>query len=167
MTYQNPKFFQNSELHQRALTVAKKFREAESELIDLLQEIDTQKTFREVGYTSLFEYAVKALKLSEANASNFITVARKSKSVPELQLAINAGDLTVSKARKITPILTTENSGHWIEMAKTLSKPQLEKEVARVAPQTLTPERIKYVTADRLEFKIGISEEIMVKLKRA
>src|SRR4051812_48212484 len=123
-------------LHKAAVTIARKFHEAESALIDILQKIDDRKIFLKLEFTSLFDYAVKGLKLSEANASNFITVARKSKTVPELKQAIAAGEITVSKARKITPVITKQNQAHWIEMAKILPKQKLEKEVAKVMPET-------------------------------
>jgi hypothetical protein len=154
-------------LHKKAIEIARVFHTAESDLIDILQHIDEKKVFVRLGFSSLFDYATRALKLSEAHASNFITVARKSKTIPELKHAIRSGVLTVSKARKITPVLTTDNSTHWIELAKTLSKPKLEKEVARLKPQTLTPERARYVTESRLELKLGVSEDLMKKLKRA
>jgi len=154
-------------LHTKAVEIAKRFHDAESELIDILQTLDEKRVFIHLGYSSLFDYAVKALKLSEANSSNFITVARKSKTVPELKMAIRLGDITVSKARKITPVLTKENSSHWLELAKTLPKFKLEKEVAKVQPQTITPERAKYVTETRLELKLGVSEDLMKKLRRA
>ena len=118
-------------------------------------------------FTSLYDYAIHALKLSEASASNFIAVARKAKTVPDLKVAIAHGELSVAKARKITPVLTKENSTNWIELAKTLTKAKLEKEVAKLAPPTLTPEKAKYVTEDRLELRLGVSEEIMQMLKRA
>lgn len=152
-------------LHNTALTIAGQYRSAEAALIDILQLIDEKKMFLSLGYTSLFDYSVKALKLSESNASNFITVARKSKSVPELKMAISAGDLTVSKARKITPVLTPANQAYWIELAKTLPKHKLEKEIAKLLPEVLTPERTRYVSANRIEFKMGVSEELLEKLK--
>src|SRR6185369_5324151 len=141
-------------LHKTAVEIAKKFHEAESALIDVLQKIDDKKIFLRLGHTSLFDYAMKALKLSEANASNFIAVARKSKSVPEPKLAIDSGEITVSKARKITSVITPENQAHWIELAKNLPKPKLEKEVAKVMPETLVQERTRFVSESRVEMKV-------------
>ena len=158
---------ENETLHKRALTVACQFHKAESSLIDILQLIDERRIFSNLGYTSLFDYSVRALKLSESTASNFITVARKSKIIPELKMAISAGDITVSKARKITSVLTPENQAHWIGLAKTLPKQKLEKEIAKVMPETLTPERSRYVSETRIELKMGVSEKLMEKLKRS
>lgn len=136
-------------------------------MIDILQKIDDQKIFLRLQYSSLFDYAVKALKLSEANASNFITVARKSKTVPELKNAIIAGEITVSKARKITPVITAQNQKYWIDLAKNLPKAKLEQEVAKVMPETAVQERMRFVAASRIELKVGLSEALTEKLKRA
>ena len=53
--------------------------------------------------------AVDRLKLSESTALNFINVARKAVQVPALQAEIRAGHVSVSKARKIVPVLTPQN----------------------------------------------------------
>ncbi len=153
-------------LHEKAISHAKTFHKAEADLIDVLQEVDAAKIFLNYHCTSLFEYCLKHLKLSEANTSSFICVARKSKEIPALKEAIRKQEITVSKARRITSVLTKDNSTHWLDLAKTLPKPQLEKEVAKVAPQTLTPERAKYVAEDRIQLNIGVSEKTMTKLRR-
>ncbi len=154
------------DLHNRALEASTRFRRAESELISILQEMDGHKEFPLLECTSLFDYALRVLKLSEANASNFITVARKSKAIPELKQAIDSGSLTVARARKITPVLTLENKSEWIALAQTLPKLELEKEVARVCPKAAVKERAEYISADRLKLAFGVSEEFMKLLKR-
>ncbi|MGZ3687872.1 MAG: hypothetical protein ACXVBW_06215, partial [Bdellovibrionota bacterium] len=118
------------ELHRQALIAAKEYFKAEAALLDILQKIDACRGFRQLGYPSCFTYAVGALKLSEATAMNFISVARKSKEVPALQAAIANAELSVSKARKIVPVLTPENQEEWIEKAKSLPQRELERQVA-------------------------------------
>ncbi len=154
------------ELHMEAITVAAKFHKAESRLISILQEIDGHSQFRKLQCSSLFDYGTRILKLSEANTLNFIAVARKSKTVPELKKAIEDGILTVSKARKITPVITTENKDHWIGLASELSKNNLEKEVARVCPKAAVTDRAQHISEDRVKLTIGISEEVLGLLKR-
>src|SRR4051794_31056093 len=105
------------ELHEQALHAAKKFFQAEASLLDILQKIESTRAYRQFDHTSLFSYAVGMLKLSESTALNFINVARKSVEVPALKQEIEAGNLSVSKARKIVPVLTSENQAEWIEKA--------------------------------------------------
>ena len=68
----------HQQLHETALEISSRYSRNACELLEILQALDTRKTFREYECTSLYHYAVKHLKLSEDVASTFITVARKS-----------------------------------------------------------------------------------------
>jgi 5-methylcytosine-specific restriction endonuclease McrA len=159
-------------LHARALRAAESFRQSEAELIDVLIEVDREKLFRKLGFASLFVYVTSDLQsgglgLSEAVAYNAIAVARKAAQIPKLQESIRTGDIGISKARKILPVLNTENPAVWIEKATTLSSRHLEREVARENPKAATPERAHYVSAKRLNLHLGIDESLMLDLRRA
>ena len=153
-------------IHQKALEIAARYKRVEADLITVLQEIESSRVFVKMGYTSLFNYCVEALGLSESVAYNFVTVARKAREVPVLQSAIQNGSLSVSKARKIAPVLTLANQEEWVEKAKMLPTRKLEEEVARVAPREATPERMRFVAEDRLELRLGVSKALQEKLKR-
>lgn len=155
-----------NEIHKKALEVATRYKRAEADLLCVLQEVEVARVFVKLGFTSMFNYCVQALGLTESVAANFVTVARKAREVPVLQSAIQSGSLSVSKARKIAPVLTLENQDEWVEKAKILSTRKLEEEVARVAPREAAPERIKVVAEDRLELRMGISKALQEKLKR-
>ncbi len=154
-------------LHDQAIEIVKNYFKAEGELIEILQKIDQTKTFKQLGYKNLFEYSTQSLKLSENTAYHFISIARKCIDIPLLKEKIQKQEISISNARLIIPILTQENQDKWLYAAQTLSKRELEREVARENPKQLTPERIRYVTADRLEMKIGISDELRRKLSHA
>ena len=154
-------------LHTRALAAARGFQKAECELVDALMAVDREKTFLKLGYPSLYVYATQALNLSESVAYAVMAVARKAREVPELREAIHHRDLSVSKAKKIVSVLTAANQGEWLKKAETLSTRELEKEVARENPKEATPERASYVSAERLALSLGVSEELMKKLRRA
>lgn len=157
--------FQN--LHEKALQIAKSYLRAESELIEVLQIIDQCRGYREAGYKSLFEYTTQALKLSESVAYNLITVARKSREIPVLQEKIKSCEISLSNARAIAPVLTRANQGKWLSAASTLSKRELEKEIVREHPELRLKDREKYIAEERLELRIGVSEKLHQKLKRA
>ena len=143
-------------LHELAMQAAKQYSRAESALIEILQKIDAEKTFRDLGQPSLFAYAVNELKLSESTAYNFINVARKAMQVPALQQQISSGELSVCKARKIVPVLTLQNQEEWIEKDKILPSRKLEQEVARIAPRESQPERMHYVTDTRVSLSLHL-----------
>ena len=109
-------------LHQEALEEVRTFHRSESRILDLLQKIDNARLYLEMGYPSLFKYSVGYLKLSEAQAWAFMTVARKSKEVPQLKTQIESGELSVSTAKRIVPVLEQANHVEWIEKANELSR---------------------------------------------
>jgi 5-methylcytosine-specific restriction endonuclease McrA len=154
------------EIHERALRFAKEFKRCEGNLIRILQEVDESKLYLDLSFTSLFQYAVKALELSEDVAYCFITVARKAKQVPELQNAIEDGSISVSKLKKAVSVITPENQAEWLDKLKTSTSKEIEREVARVNPKMAIPEKTKYVSENRLELKMGISQAIHDQLIR-
>jgi hypothetical protein len=154
-------------LHQEAIQLAQEFTRVESKLVDVIQRIDKEKLCRQMGYASLFEYVNKGLKLSESVAYGLITVARKSVEVPELKIAIEQGELSLSQAKRVTSVITNENAGELIEKAQTLTQRQLEREVARINPKIATPECTRYVNEERVEIRVCVSEAVMKKIKRA
>ncbi|MBI2604607.1 MAG: HNH endonuclease [Deltaproteobacteria bacterium] len=154
------------ELHRCALEAARKLFQAEAELLDLIQRIDACKGFRDLGHASLFSYVVDGLKFSESTALNLIGVARKAVKVPALKTEIQAGNLSVCKARKIVPVLNVQNQAEWIEKVKKLPTRMLEREIAKVAPTAAFPERVRYATENRLNVSLSVDEKTMQAIRR-
>jgi 5-methylcytosine-specific restriction endonuclease McrA len=155
-----------SDIHLRAVQACARLKRAESDVIDALIEVERHRVHLQRGHASLFVYAVRDLKLPESVAYAFITVARKSREVPELRQAIAQGAITLSHARRIASVLTRQNQAEWLHKAATLSQRQLEKEVVRVRPREATREHATYVTPTRVRLEVGLSEAMMLKLRR-
>ncbi|PIR22204.1 MAG: hypothetical protein COV44_09310 [Deltaproteobacteria bacterium CG11_big_fil_rev_8_21_14_0_20_45_16] len=154
-------------LHEKALALSKNFRRLENELIAVLQEIEAQKLYLEIGFSSLFKYATTALGLSEANAYTFIVVARKAKRIPLLQKSLDEASVSVSKVKHILAVLEPENSVEWIQKAKDLSKAKIEKQVASLSPNAKKREKVQYVREEALRMHLEVNEVVYQKLKRA
>ncbi len=171
------------QLHEKALSIAKNYHRCEIELIDIIEKVDKHKIFYTFGYSSLYSYVSDYLGLSKDVAAIFINVARKTREVPALKEEIKNGTLSVSKARRMTAVLTVENQEHWLHLAKTQSKAILEKEVAKVNPKLAVLTKAQFVHASvevkekasikkidqvvRVQLQLGVSEKIMIKLRRA
>lgn len=78
-------------LHYEALETAIRYKNAESNLIEILQQIEAHRVFLTKGHPSLFGYVVCELGLSESVAYNLISVSRKAREVPELAAEIRKG----------------------------------------------------------------------------
>ncbi len=141
----NPKIIS---LHERAVNVSTSYRRLEGELIEILQQMEDLKGHREFGFTSLYDYAHKKLKLSEDIATTLIRLARKSKEVPLLKEKIQAREISISNAKAIAPIITPANQAEWLDKASQLSKRELEREVFAQFPKEDEQERV-YTTVQK------------------
>jgi 5-methylcytosine-specific restriction endonuclease McrA len=154
-------------LHERAVKAAGNYLNAESDLIEILRDMSKCRGYLDLRHKSLFRYAVDALKLSRDVAYTFCNIAEKARDVPKLYELIRDGNLTVSNARRIVPILTVQNQEKWLGNAVALSKNQLEKALATEFPKLAVDEKASYITGKRLKLQLGVSEELYLKYQRA
>src|SRR3989338_2753486 len=153
-------------IHEKALVLAKDYQVAESKLIEILQVVNRDRVYKLMGYTSLFTYAVEALKLPPERVYQFNVVAKKCDEVPELKQAIDHGVINVSRARRIASVIERETSQDWINMAATLPQRELEKEVARANPQESPREKTKIINATEALISVTLSIEAKEQLER-
>ncbi len=156
--------FQN--LHQKALEASQKYLTSEKELVFVLQEIDRKKAWFYLGYRSLFQYATEALKLSESQSQSFIVVARACHRFEYFKKVIEESRLSVSKACRITSVLNQRDEQDWVSKALSLSKRDLEREVASVHPREKIPEKARYLNAQDMELHLCIHHDLYQKLQR-
>lgn len=154
-------------IHAKALGVARRYREAEAEMLVVLQEVDRENAFLLMGHASLFKYSEHALQLAPAHAYDFINVARKSNEIPALLEAVRQCRVTVAKARRICPVINPGNADEWIEKAEKLTHRELEHEVAKVRPESGKPDKSRYVGENTVELTFEVSEEVAEKLELA
>lgn len=152
-------------LHLRTLANVKMMNQGEQNLLDDLKENDDFGAFKEFGCQSLYAYAVDLLSLTPSVAYNLIAIMRRAKEVPELVQAIKDGRINVSAARKIAPVINRSNKEAWLELASTSAVSAIEKAVATASPKHAVKESIRYVTGERLQLKLGVSEEFRDTLK--
>lgn len=155
------------QIHTQAVEVSGRFKKAEADLIEVLQRVEEHQVFIKRGHSSLYAYVTGELGLAENTAYSLITVARKAREVPALKEQIQAGEMTLSNARRVAAVLTPQNQDEWIKKACDLSARQLEKEIVRVKPEKATPERVSYTSPSRTKLELGLSEQDMLRLRRA
>ena len=154
------------QLNQEALRVAKAHVEVESYLFQVIEVVE-ERGLHEDCELSLFKYCSRLLGLSESISYCLISVIRKGREVPEFREAVLSGELSLSKAKKICSVITSDNHKVWIDLARYETSRVIEKCVASANPKELIKESLTYKSADRLELKVGISEEIAELLKAA
>jgi hypothetical protein len=154
------------DLLNKAFLIAKDFRMNETELIEILKTLDQTKAYRASGYNSLYRFCVESLQLSEHQAYQYIAVARKCEEVPELFRALESQRITVSKARKLTSVLTAENQKPWLELAETHSQKDLEKAVRSKVPLPPVRDHLQILSETEVKLQATLTAEVSEKLAR-
>lgn len=67
-----------------------------TQVLHHLREVERRKLFCDLGYQSLFEYAIKELHYSEGQAGRRIQAMRLIKELPEVEEKIKTGALSLS-----------------------------------------------------------------------
>ena len=153
-------------LHRRALELARRHRALEAALVRTLIEIDRLKLYLPLGYPSLFQYAVGALRMSESVAYAFILVARKARSVPALAAALNSERLSVATASRIASALDVGNAQPLIEFAATHTARETEREAAKLNPRARKRDSVREVDGEMVEIRILIPKDALADLER-
>jgi len=94
----------NKELCMQAIIIDQKLkslvaseRKITHEILLLIQTLDMTKSFRELGYSSLFEYLTKEIGYSEGSAKRRISSARLMKQVPQIANDLKLGNLNLTQ----------------------------------------------------------------------
>jgi hypothetical protein len=151
---------------ERAVSQAKNYKKAQAELLDTLQEIDSGRLFRFTGHSSLWDYCLRRLLLSESDTETLIRVARTSQKVPELKKAIQSGELNLTAARKVCSVITPQNKSEWIAKAMQLPQKELEREIVKVNPREKVTDKLKPLAKDTTELHCSISIEVENMIRR-
>ncbi len=153
-------------LHAEIQKVVENIKSQEAKLIQLLQQLDREFGYKALGFASLWEYAVRGLGMTESQASSYIAVSRKATQVPALGRAIEAGELSVSKAKRITSAIHFGNAEVWIEKAQSLTQRELEREIFRADPQTHLDPKLRQ--KDRLyRMVLSVTDQFLTQLEDA
>jgi hypothetical protein len=117
-------------------------REMTALLLAHLAEVDARTLYRPAGYSTMHEYCVRGLHMSDDSAYKRARVARAARRFPQLFDAIADGRLHVSGVAVLAPHLTDENVDELIAEATHRRKIDIEIIAARLAPRPDVPDAI-------------------------
>ena len=149
----------------KVVGLAKEFLTKETEISVELGEMQRLNLFAPLGYASLYDYCERRLKLSPSQAYYFKIVYLKGEEVPEIKKAVKSGELSLSQARRIVPVVTKANCREWINKAKDLRQGELERQVTAINPKAHVKEKIRPVAKDISELKAAIDPTTEANLK--
>ena len=124
-------------------------RHATIDLIAALGEVDTRKLYLSAGYSSLFTYCVKALRLSEQAAYDRIAAARCGRRFPQVVERLADGRMTLTAVCLLRPVLTEENVDDLLNRARHKSKRAVARLVAEIRPQPAVATTVRKLPVPR------------------
>ncbi len=94
-------------------------------------EILSRRLYRELGYSSIYQYASEELGFSATRTGDFKRLAEKLEALPRVKAKVKSGELGYTKAREIVKVADSGNEKDWLEVAGQQSRRELEETVRR------------------------------------
>ena len=94
-------------------------------------EILQRQLYRDLGYSSINQYAQVALGFSPSRTGDFLQLCRKLEKLPKVKDQVATGKLGYTKAREVVKVADETNQQQWLEVAQNRSRRELEREVKR------------------------------------
>jgi hypothetical protein len=114
-----------------------------------LGEVEARKLFLERGFSSMYDYCMSALGMSEGETYLRLLAAKTGKRLPLVLERLADGGLHLTAIKLLAPLLTEENHVALLDRARGMSKRQLEVLVAELAPKADVPELLRKLPAAR------------------
>jgi hypothetical protein len=93
-------------------------------------EVLHRKLYRELGYSSMHQYAAVELKFSKTRTAQFIRLAESLVQLPGLRRSLAQGDVSWTKAREVARVATPSTEQAWIDHARRSTSRELEQKVS-------------------------------------
>ncbi|MCP4574132.1 MAG: HNH endonuclease [bacterium] len=125
-------------------------------------DILERRLFRELGYSSMQQYARRALGFSESRVSDFMHLARKLDKLPAVKAALP--EIGYTKARQIVRVASPRTAGDLVEAARTTGRRELAKKVRRVVKRARKTPAAELFAVAESESESELAAEVPVRL---
>ena len=115
--------------------VLRRDRATTVELLVYLGEVDARKLYLPAGYSSMYSYCIRRLKMSQQTSYKRIRIARLARKFQPILRAIAAGDVHLSALVMLAPHLTPENTAQLLLATAGKTEPEIEKVLAEYFPR--------------------------------
>jgi 5-methylcytosine-specific restriction endonuclease McrA len=170
----SPKDLSNETLLRNTHTLVAEERKLTTEVLWYLHEIQVRRLYAEKGYSSLFEFAVKELAYSPAAAGRRIAAMRLLADIPEIEPALQKGDVTLSTLSTVQSFIQRKDSAVSRQEKKELvlalqgkSRRECEKVLIKLDPVAALPkDRERVVSPTQTEIRFVADDELMEKFQK-
>lgn len=94
-------------------------------------DIVRRKLFRELGYSSIYQYAKIELGFSSTRTGDFLRLVKKLDGLPQLKQELETGKIGYTSARELIKVVEPGNEKEWLDEARKCSRDILAKKVSQ------------------------------------
>ena len=141
------------------------------DLIDHLREIERRMLYAELGYSSLFDFCLRYLGLSEGSTHRRISSMRLIRDVPSVRASVASGRITLSTATTLNSFfqaekrrgkrMTSTDKEGVIQQVAGLSKRECDAKLFEISPLSLPREKERVISATETEIRFIADQELM------
>ncbi|MFL5263066.1 MAG: HNH endonuclease, partial [Anaeromyxobacteraceae bacterium] len=143
----DPRSLDATALSRRLAALAGDEREVQVEFLLHLDAFDQRRGWAEAGYPSLWEWSLRVLHYREGAAGRRIAAMRVLRRFPALAAALRDGRLCMSPRALLGSVLTADNCVDLVGRAEFLTKADVERLVATLAPRPAPKEGLRLVSS--------------------
>lgn len=150
---------------------AKKEKHYSALVIKCIAEVGKRKAFVTLGYRSLYEFCLKELKFSEAQAMRRIEAAKIVNEIPEVQEKLQSGAVNLTQLNALTPLFKEKNYSpeekkKIITQIEHLPTREVQKLVfASLGQEKQAQEKSRVVNSTQTELTVVLDEETFKMMK--
>src|SRR5690349_6110929 len=122
------------DLDRQLCAVARRRGALDREELMLIREAVAVQLWRPLGMTSMREYLERRLGYGPQVAAERLRVAEALEALPEIEAALDAGELSYSAVRELTRIATRKTAAAWVAACRGKVVQQIEEMVAERDP---------------------------------
>ena len=130
MTHPKPRFTRSAkEVHLALKSALKSIDDGQKCAVICFGEIMERQLYRELGYSSINQYAAVELSFSTSRTRDFVMLCKRLEKLPLVKEQLESGQLGYTTARVLVPVLDETNEKGWVDLAGTTSRRKLEKAI--------------------------------------
>ncbi|MGB8929883.1 MAG: HNH endonuclease, partial [Anaeromyxobacteraceae bacterium] len=130
------------DLADRLASLLRREQGAMAEFLLALADFDAKRSWEELGYTSLFYFLHRGLKLSAGAAFHRKAAAELIQRFPEVAEPLRDGRLCLSSVVEVARVVTRENVAQALPRFFHTSKQEAKAVAAELAPREVLPQRV-------------------------
>lgn len=150
---------------------AKREKFYSAKVIECIAEVRKRRAFVQLGYASLFEFCLKELKFSEAQAMRRIDAAKLLLELPEIQEKLEKGKINLTQLNLLRPLFKGKKHSavekkKVIEEIQGASTRKVQQMVAlELGDVKAASEKLKVINSTQSELTLVVDEEFLAMLK--